>query len=112
MNRLQRRKLAKRTGLSYQEVTKIQRELEVSSEMTDGTKVKLDVERMKASPRWENQNEKYVEFVENNVNTVFTVQKEEKFGGKPIVSLAEDEHEPKWLFYEGDLIKVEEECSE
>lgn len=74
-------------------------------EITEGEKIKLDIEKIKARRNYERMSAMYKEFVDANPDTVFTAHVE-----KPnLVSLAE---EPKWLFWSGDLIKVEQEADE
>lgn len=71
-------------------------------DIVENEKVKLNIENLKARQNYDRMSDKYKEFVETNTDTIFTAHVE-----KPtLVSLKE---EPKWLFWCGDLIKVEEE---
>ena len=74
--------------------------------LAEGTKVKLNYESITSEPDYKKKVTRYKEFVENNKDTIFTVQYDEKYKNKPIlVSLAEDDNEVKWLWHcESDLI--------
>ncbi|MDO5546868.1 MAG: hypothetical protein Q4F79_00050 [Eubacteriales bacterium] len=67
----------------------------------EGDKVKLDVEKIMQRKDYEKMNPRYKEFVESNVDTVFTAHLERE----TLISLAE---QPEWLFWSGSLIKVKE----
>ena len=67
----------------------------------EGDKVKLDVEKITQRKDYERMNPRYKEFVESNVDTVFTAHLERD----TLISLAE---QPEWLFWSGSLIKVKE----
>lgn len=68
-------------------------------EITEGDKVMLNTELIKARKNYSRMAEHYREFVEGNEGTVFTAHVERE----NMVSMAE---EPRWLFWSGDLIKV------
>lgn len=70
-------------------------------ELLEGGKVRLNTEAIKARKNYEIMSPLYKEFVENAGDTIYTVHLEREV----LVSLVE---EPKWLFWCGDLIKVEE----
>lgn len=70
-----------------------------ANELKEGDKIKLDVKKITESKGYQNLNPKYKEFVESNVNTVFTAHLEQK----GLISLIE---QPEWLFWSGNLIKV------
>lgn len=78
--------------------------------LDEGTKVKLNYESITSEPDYKKKVARYKEFVENNKDTIFTVQYDEKYKNKPIlVSLAEDDNEVKWLWHcESDLIVIED----
>ena len=73
-----------------------------SQDITEGEKVRLNLENIKARKNYKIMSEKYKEFVETNAETVFTAHVERP----TLISLSE---EPRWLFWCGDLIKVEDE---
>lgn len=73
----------------------------------EGTKVQFRIEKMKSHPDWNKLDTKYKEFVEQHVDTVFTVVYDEQYPVEPLwVCLAEDPNPIKWLFYIGDLKKA------
>lgn len=76
----------------------------------EGSKVKFNIEKMKAHPDWETLEEDYRNFIEQNIDKIFTVEYDEQYQYEPLwVCLAEDPAPIKWLFYIGDLQVVEEE---
>ena len=70
----------------------------------EGDKVKLDVEKITQRKDYEKMNPRDKEFVESNVDTVFTAHLERE----TLISLAE---QPEWLFWSGSLIKVKEKAN-
>lgn len=76
-----------------------------------GDKCKLNVKRITNRKDWLRFNPKYKQFVLDNVDTVFTVQKDNfesnEDGVFVIVTLNEDVTEPRWLWSVDDLIKIE-----
>lgn len=70
------------------------------SELKEGDKVKLDVKKITESKDYQKLNPKYQEFVESNIDTIFTAHLEQR----GLISLIE---QPEWLFWGGNLIKVE-----
>lgn len=71
-------------------------------DIAEGEKVKLDIEKIKGRKNYERMSDKYKEFVMANPDTIFTAHVERP----SLISLVE---EPKWLFWCGDLIKLEQE---
>lgn len=71
-------------------------------DIVEDEKVKLNIESIKARQNYERMSDKYKEFVNSNADTVFTAHVEQP----TLISLKE---EPRWLFWSGDLIRVEEE---
>ena len=118
MNREQRRALEKRVrkrGASPSEAKKV---VELANnldfirqngagkpspakEFAEGDKAKLDVDLIKSRRNYDRMLQGYKDFVEGNGNEVFTVHVESPH----MISFVE---EPKWLFWSGDLIKVDE----
>lgn len=120
MNREQRRKLQKdfvKKGFDKDQAKKmvylqdIREGNKEGSRLTDGTAVKIDVSRCLAVKGDKEKNPKYVEFVKANAGRVFHVQHQADKPDSSIVELLEDLTEPKWLFWEGDLIKIKEELN-
>ena len=116
MNRKQKRtfiKNVKKRGVSkkvaetyliMKDVTdSVQDENDKLEKIVDGSKVMLDVDKIKAKKDWHRLVPEYKEFVEDSVGVVYTVNKED--GKAVLVSFKES---PGWLFYIGDLILVEE----
>lgn len=112
MNRKQRRafvKKAKSKGISknvaeaYLAIKEAGLDkVSLPKQFQEGDKVKLDVEKIKKRKDYEKMNPKYKEFVESNVDTVFTAHLERE----TLISLKE---QPEWLFWGGSLIKVKGE---
>ena len=71
----------------------------------EGEKFKLDIEKIKARKNYERTLEGYKEFVEANQETIFTAHIE-----RPNAISAVEE--PRWLFWSGDIIKVEQSSQE
>ena len=75
----------------------------------EGTKVKIDVEKLQKEKTYNKRNVKWREFIENNKDTVFTVEYDENKKDNPkMVCLKEDTSPVKWLFFVGDLIVLKE----
>lgn len=70
--------------------------------LPEGTKVMINTRTVRKG------NEIRAEFVKNNKETIFSIKHDPKFNKKPIYSLEEDEHVPRWLFHESELIIVSE----
>lgn len=68
--------------------------------ISDGDKVIIDIEKIKALKDYEIMNSEYKEFIESSYGVVFTAKVEK---GR-FVSLEEN---PRWLFWAGNLIVVE-----
>ena len=86
----------------------------------EGEKVQLDVARLMSYREWYAGNEKtgfreeYKDWVRSHLGDTFTVEydpsREKTSTKNSIVQLKEDETNPKWLFWSGDLIRVD--CEE
>ena len=77
--------------------------------LLEGTKVRLNYESLTQEPAYKNKRQAYKDFVEQNKDTIFTVEYDEKYKNNPIlVSLKEDNSQIKWLWHcEYDLIVIE-----
>ena len=79
----------------------------------EGEQVTLDYNRIISYPDWKQLRKDYRDWVTEHKNDVFTVEfdplKKEKQTAdyNSFVQLKEDETNPKWLFWAGDLIPVE-----
>lgn len=115
MNRQQRRDLSSRlrkNGMSkedVQTVIKLKEAQDSQPTLQAGDKVQLDIERIKGHPGWQDRRLEYREFCESNAGRTFTVEYDKaRKGNSGLVCLAEDPTVPKWLFWTGDLKKVDE----
>ena len=78
--------------------------------LVEGDRVKLNVEKIRKHPDWEALQPAYKEFVESNVDVVFTVEYDESYADKPnLVCLKEAPDDQKWLFWDGDLFVLDEQ---
>lgn len=118
MNRAERRSLKRRIrkrGISeekadefvaaYNNADMIRKEgvgiVSPPKEILEGDIVTLDVERIKSRQNYEKMSPEYKQFVEENEGKFFTAHLERE----NTISLNEDGN--KWLFWSGDLNKVE-----
>lgn len=91
-------------------------ELPTQDEKTNihiGDKVKLNYEKIIHVSDYPNMTKEYKLWVEQNKDKIFTVEQDSRFKSNQfkfsaIVSLKEDNTNPKWLFSIIDLIKIGE----
>lgn len=77
--------------------------------LLEGDKVKLHIEKIKSHPDWEGYQQEYKDFVESNNDIIFTVEYDKKHKNKPnLVCLKEDTSRQKWLFWDGNLLVLDE----
>jgi len=77
--------------------------------LLEGDKVKLDVKKIKRHPSWHSYTSNYREFVEYNADAIFTVEYNETRENKPnLVCLKEDTGDPKLLWWDGELLVLDE----
>ena len=99
----------------YNKVQAIKRmadgEVDEDAVIEEGAKVKLNYDSIVSDPNYPKKVQAYKDFVENNKDTVFTVEYDEKYKNKPLlVMLKEDTNEVKWLWHSKyDLIVVEDD---
>ena len=99
----------------YNKVQAIKRmadgEVDEDAVIEEGAKVKLNYDSIVSDPNYPKKVQAYKDFVENNKDTVFTVEYDEKYKNKPLlVMLKEDTNEIKWLWHSKyDLIVVEDD---
>lgn len=112
MNREQKRALNKKKNISTKgargKINLKKQTIETDDiYIAEGTKVKLNIKRIKEHPEYLKLTDDYRAFVEANENTVFTVEYD-KFRKNPstLVCLKEDPTPVKWLFWTGNLIKI------
>lgn len=114
MNREEKRKYEqqlKARGASSNDIRKallIREYMALRTRLHEGDKVKLDVQKIRDSPDWRKYSERYKQFVEENEDKIFTVEYDEKHSSA-VVCLKEDPSEVKWLWWEGNLVKVTED---
>ena len=73
----------------------------------DGDKVRINVPGLRQSKMWSHLQAEYREFVEKSADSVFTARVYQRRDGQNSKTLVWFEEEPKWLFWMGDLIVVE-----
>ena len=113
MNREDRRKLQKKLskkGYSSDTVNQLNKlSAAINHKTPEGSKVKLDIKTIKSYPDYKEMNPKYKQFIEDNVDKIFTVEYDERYKDSAIiVTLKEDETDPKWLWSVLDLKVVDE----
>ena len=72
--------------------------------LRDGDMAKLNIDRMRSYPDWDKRQEAYREFVDANVDSVFTVKLHENYPGSIVRLIDDDGSECKWLFSDKDLL--------
>lgn len=78
--------------------------------IAEGTKVKLNIESIKAHSDYSKLPDTYKTWIEKNQDNVFTVEYDPKHEDNPQLLCLKENIEPvKWLFWEGDLIVLEED---
>lgn len=112
MNREERRKEVKRLrkdGMTKKEAKSYVEAVHAVADdiqfFSGGEAVKLNVSRIMSHNKINKLEDKYVDFVERNKDSVFHVVMLDKYPDGSIVELEEDN---TWLFYGRDLIKVRE----
>jgi hypothetical protein len=108
MNREQRRAAQKKTGLSADQVKMAEKIMQgtplKSHTLPEGTRVKLNTEKIFKLEDFADRQPRWRKFVQENRNTVFTVEYDPRFGDTPsLVQLAEDPNIIKFLWEVGDL---------
>lgn len=110
MNRAQRRNFVKnqrKKGISKNDATRFAKIISNGvgtysepNEIAEDDKVMINIDSVKARKNFELMSEKYKNFVNGAEGKVFTAHVERTNS----ISLKE---EPKWLFWSGDLLKVD-----
>ena len=107
MNRETRRKLAKQMKISMKELNELLKPQIVDinlEDLPDGEKVRIKADKI--LERKEHLSEKFIKFVEENKNKVFTVTKYDNGVGvenSQRYTLNEDNSLEKWIFHIRDL---------
>ena len=72
--------------------------------LQEGQKVKLNMDNITSHPDYPNLTAKYRNWVESHKDMLFTVEFDKAYKDNPtLLCLKEDDSEPQWLFWEGDL---------
>lgn len=110
MNREQKRKLKKHLQNISKERKKKERPTFVDRtdlSLKEGTKVKLNYQRIISRSDYLMLREDYRNFIEENKDKIFTIEYDPKYQYEPLwVCLEEDKTPVKRLFYIGDLLSV------
>lgn len=105
MNRDEKRKLAKKLKISYQELLNaINFKIEdvTIEQLPEGTKVKLKADEI--LERKEELTDKFINWVEEHRNDIFTCERDPSLpDDTKRVVFKEDTTDPKWLFHVTDL---------
>ena len=89
MNRAERRRYKKRTGIM------------LPAEIPEGSKVRFDFAAIKADKNYDKFTAKYLKFIADHVEDVFTVEYDPSMKDvrhHSLVQFREDTNDPKWLF--------------
>ena len=109
LSRADKRSIAKRYGLSMQDVERIFKDATIKNvyeTFIEGSKVKLNYERIMENT--EGKSELYLKFVEEHKDDIMTIEYDINHQDSPsIFCLVEDTNPVKWLFDISDLILVE-----
>jgi len=115
INREQRRKLnisAKDSIIltDFINMSKVKKALDDWKPIAEGTKVKLNIDKIKADVNYPRLTDTYKIWVNKNKDKTFTVEYDPKHPKDPQLLCLKENVEPvKWLFWEGDLIVLEED---
>lgn len=73
-----------------------------------GNKVKINISRIRKNKDYKKFSTKYINFLNENKDKTFTIERPtgRLNGWKNIWSLTEDVSDPKWCFYDSDLVRV------
>ena len=103
MNRKTRRKLKKDNKIKLINSTKD----DTYEYLLEGEKVKLKYDYITSRTGYITKTKEYKKFIEDNKDKIFTVEYDANHLDNPvIVALKEDDSEPKWLFWDEFLERV------
>ena len=76
--------------------------------LKEGDKVKINISRIRKNKDYKKFSNKYINFLNENKDKTFTIERPtgRLNSWKNIWSLTEDMSDPKWCFYESDLVRV------
>ena len=72
--------------------------------LRDGDMAKLNIDKMRSYPDWDKRQEAYRDFMDANVDSVFTVKLHENYPGSIVRLIDERGSECQWLFSDLDLL--------
>lgn len=107
MNRKLRRQMEKK--LAFLKPRDIRKNMKDYKPLHDGDKVRIKVDDIlnRIEETQAQYVQQYLDWIKENKNKTFTVQYDKSHPSGLLVCLAEDTTPIKWLFWEGDLEKVE-----
>lgn len=115
MNREQRRTYEKNLrakGMSKENasnIVKLKQKLDSVPWLPEGQKVRLNLKSIMSDPDYEKKQDRWKQFVQDNKDTVFTIKWDDRHRDNPVlVCLKEDPTPGKWLWWVGDLEKVDD----
>ena len=97
-----------KTGLRERIIQTLKLMEEQAELIAEGDRVRLNVSQIKEHPDYKAKTKEYKKFIESAESRVFTAHLH-RLPREGFSALVELNEEPKWLFWEGDLIKVSEE---
>ena len=76
--------------------------------LEEGDKVKINISHIRKNKDYKKFSNKYINFLNENKNKIFTIERPSGRlnSWKNIWSFTEDVSDPKWCFYESDLVGV------
>lgn len=86
---------------------KVEKTIASDWQIEEGDRVQLDMDAITRHPGYKHMLPAYQKFCEENRDTIFTVEYDTALR-HGLVQFKEDTSEPKWLFYIGDLKKIQE----
>ena len=107
MNRSERRKLKKDNKINFLSKLINSTKYDTYEYLLEGEKVKLKYDYITSRTGYITKTKEYKKFIEDNKDKVFTVEYDANHLDNPIiVALKEDDSEPKWLFWDEFLERV------
>ena len=76
------------------------------NKLKDGDKVTLNIESIKSDVNYQRKVPDYKQFVEDNKDTVFTVEYDKKHTKESLLICFKEDNR-KWLWHELDIVRVE-----
>lgn len=73
--------------------------------LRDGDKVKINIVKIMSRQDFESKTQKYKEWLYANSDSVFTVRRVNVAREHSLIELVEDRTTPKWLWWDGDLVR-------